>query len=43
MEKWEKLKEYIEEELEKPLNSDDIPNSILEGILDKMKELEANG
>lgn len=37
MDKWEKLKIYIELELEKPINNDDIPKSILEDILFKMK------
>lgn len=40
MDKWDKLKLYIENELEKPMNSDDIPTSILEDILWKMNELE---
>lgn len=38
--KWEDLKQYIREEIEKPCNSDDIPQCILNDVLDKMNELD---
>lgn len=39
---WNKLKSHIKSELERPVNSDDIPQSILEDILYKMESLEEN-
>lgn len=39
---WNELKNYIKSELERPGNSDDIPQSILEDILYKMESLEEN-
>lgn len=37
---WNELKNHIKSELERPINSDDIPQSILEDVLYKMESLE---
>lgn len=39
--RWDMLRMYIEEELDKPINNDDIPKSILGDILYKMDCLES--